>query len=359
MKSKAVIVSLVILISVSCLIPTGNLQAQSTRTLLDLRGDWKFKKGDDLHWADPKFDDRKWTEIYVPASWEDEGYPGYDGYGWYRIHFTVDKDWQAKDIILDLGLIDDVDETYVNGQSIGFTGLFPPDYYSTYNVHRKYPIPAGILHEGKDNVIAVRVYDDGGFGGINEGRPGFYERKNSIRPDIAFPSTWKFIPGDQMKWKEPGFDDQAWKNIRVPAYWETQGFKDYDGFGWYRVTFKVPAEYQDKDLVMLLGKIDDFDEAYLNGKRIGRTGERLEEDMNMNNPNSDAYSRVRAYTIPDGLIKAGKDNVLAVRVYDCWLGGGIYDGPIGIVTRDHYQKYKHYFRTSNRWFRDLMEDIFD
>jgi sialate O-acetylesterase len=356
MKTNIIINFLAILISI---IFVGNLRAQDARELLDLEGNWKFKLGDDQHWADPKFNDSKWQEIYVPANWEDEGYPGYDGYAWYRIHFNVEKDWLSKDLLLDLGLIDDIDETYINGQFVDFSGLFPPNYFSTYNVPRKYPVPAGILHAGKDNVIAVRVYDGGGYGGINHGPVGLYERVDFLHPDVALPSTWKFTKGDNMEWKEVNFDDKHWKNVRVPAYWETQGFKDYDGFGWYRVAFNVPEEYRDKDVIILVGKVDDFDETYLNGEKIGRTGARLTEGFEMHYPNSDAYLELRAYTIPAGLLKAGGENILAVRVYDCWLGGGIYDGPIGIITREHYLRYKHSLREPHRWFKRLMEDIFN
>ena len=358
-KFKMFINSFVILFSLIYTLSPERLLAQNNRLLLDLRGDWKFKLGDNSRWADPKFDDSKWSEIYVPANWEDEGYPNYDGYAWYRIHFKFEKDWHSKDLMLDLGLIDDVDEAYLNGQSIGSAGDFPPDYNSAYNASRNYPVPEELLHEGKDNILAVRVYDDAGVGGINQGRIGLYERRNSFPVDIKLPLTWKFIPGDQMKWKEVNFDDKNWKSVRVPAYWETQGFKDYDGFGWYRITFKVPAEYKDKDLIMLLGKIDDYDETYLNGKKIGRTGPRLRDDMDSHHTDSDAYNQVRAYTIPDGLIKPGQDNVIAVRVYDVWNVGGIYEGPIGIITREHFQKYKHNLHTSDRWFRNFFEDIFD
>ena len=96
MKTNIIINFLAILISI---IFVGNLRAQDARELLDLEGNWKFKLGDDQHWADPKFNDIKWQEIYVPANWEDEGYPGYDGYAWYRIHFNVEKDWLSKDSI--------------------------------------------------------------------------------------------------------------------------------------------------------------------------------------------------------------------------------------------------------------------
>lgn len=43
----------------------------------------------------------------------------------------------------------------------------------------------------------------------------------------------------------------------------------------------------------------------------------------MTHTNSDEYSQMRAYMIPDGLVRFDGKNVLAVRVYDCWQGGGI------------------------------------
>ncbi len=356
MKSRVLVCALVAVLAVLAAIPIGNLRAQETRRLLNLRGDWKFELGDNARWADPKFDDNRWSEIYVPARWEDEGYPGYDGYAWYRRHFDVSNDWQAKDLLLDLGMIDDVDETYVNGQLVGSMGAFPPEYSSAYNVERRYSIPYDILKPGDDNVIAVRVYDDGGVGGITNGHVGIYERIYRVYPDLALPSVWKFRTGDNMDWKESNYDDQDWKNVHVPAYWETQGFRDYDGYAWYRVTFRVPSGYDGRNLIALVGRIDDFDEVYLNGERIGRTGPMPKYPMNHND--SDEYLQLRAYTIPSGLLLPGKENVLAVRVYDCWQGGGIYEGPIGIVTKQHYVKSRHSLWRVEEWFQNLFDDIF-
>ena len=54
-------------------------------------------------------------------------------------------------------MVDDIDTTWVNGVKVGAT--------IGYNVVRKYPVPAGVLKAG-GNVIAVRVLDTGGGGGI-------------------------------------------------------------------------------------------------------------------------------------------------------------------------------------------------
>jgi sialate O-acetylesterase len=355
MKSKLFICSLAVVLFILTS-TTAQSQFQNSKRLLELRGDWKFKIGDKSNWADPKLDDSKWADIYAPAEWQNEGYPGYNGYAWYRRHIDIPNDWVSKDLLLNLGNVDDCDETYINGQFIGFSGLMPPNYTSAYNWLRQYPFSSGILHSG-DNVIAVRVYDGGGVGGITGGRLGIYERHDLVKPEISLPTTWKFITGDDMKWKEINFDDKDCTNVRVPSYWETQGFKDYDGYAWYRVKFKVPSEYKDKDLILLAGKIDDFDETYLNGKKIGRTGTMPKYEMTR--PNSNAYLQVREYMIPPDLLKFDEENVLAVRVYDCWMGGGIWDGPLGIVTREHFVKYKHKFRNTQNWFGNMMDDIFN
>ena len=57
--------------------------------ILDLKGSWKFSIGDDKNWANSNFDDSNWETIHVPAFWEEEGFYGYNGYGWYRKEFVL------------------------------------------------------------------------------------------------------------------------------------------------------------------------------------------------------------------------------------------------------------------------------
>jgi sialate O-acetylesterase len=306
--------------------------AQEWKMLVDFRGQWKFKLGDNEKWAKESFDDTKWDEIFVPANWEDEGYPGYDGYAWYRKHFHVSPEMYNKPLYIHLGCIDDVSEVFLNGHFVSFTGAFPPHYITAYNVDQKFIVPKEYWNSSGDNIIAVRVYDDQLVGGINKGRPGVFEMEDYLYPDYAIEGTWKLKKGDDDDWAKPSFDDSKWPDVLVPAYWDTQGLKDYDGYGWYRVRFTVPEKFRDQDLVLVVGKIDDVDETYLNGERVGRTGTRHVQGWE--------YLKFRAYTVPSETIKFGQENVLAVRVYDNFLHGGIYDGPVGFVTRDHYRRWE-------------------
>jgi len=311
-------------------------QTDEWKVLLDLRGQWKFQAGDDMRWVNPTFDDRGWDSIFVPSPWEDEGYPGYDGYGWYRKHFTVSPKLKDASIYLHLGQVDDVSEVYLNGRLVGFAGSFPPDFRTAYEVYQRYPVPPELINFGGENIIAVRVYDVHLAGGIVNGKVGLFEPKDFLKPDIALPGIWKFRAGDDMAWKDAGFDDRSWQDMMVPAFWDGQGYRDYDGFGWYRVRFRVPQQLRDKDLVLLLGRIDDIDETYLNGERIGRTG-RMRSGGRGQELNNE-YLELRAYTIPVRLLRED-ENILAVRVYDGMFHGGIYDGPIGIVTTERYREW--------------------
>ncbi len=316
-----------------------------------LRGKWKFEIGDDMKRAQKDFNDNKWETIYAPSAWEDQGYPGYDGYAWYRKHFKSSPDWQYKTLSLQLGSIDDVDEVYLNGHLVGTTGQFPPYYRTAYDANRVYAFPSIYLSNDGDNVVSVRVYDQELSGGILRGNLGVYEDIQAIKVDLRLPTLWKFNTGDDPEWKSPQFNDKDWENIVVPAYWETQGFSDYDGFAWYRVRFRVPYYLKDEKLILLLGKIDDFDETYMNGERIGKTGNMSDRIKSI--PGSSAYGELRAYVIPSDVIRVNEDNVIAVRVYDGFKDGGIYQGPIGIVERDMYLKWQRYQK------RNSKTNIFD
>lgn len=324
--------------------------AEEWRMLTDLRGTWKFKLGDNARWADRSFDDSKWDEIFVPANWEDEGYPGYDGYAWYRKHFRLAPGMRSKILYVHLGNVDDVSEVYINGHFVSFTGSFPPHYITAYNVDQKFWLSEEYVDFSGDNVIAVRVYDDQLSGGIVSGRPGIYELEDYLEPDYEIAGVWKLRRGDDDDWAKPGFDDSRWSEVLVPAYWETQGLKDYDGAAWYRVRFTLPEKFPRQDMVLLLGKIDDVDETYLNGSRVGHTGGRRGR--------GGEYQQLRAYTVMPEDFRFGQENVLAVRVYDNYLHGGIYDGPIGFITTDRFRRWERKHRPPSNDFRDFLDELF-
>ena len=104
------------------------IPGQDWEKFVNLKGYWKFSIGDDLNWSKTSYNDDNWEEIKVPSPWEDEGFHGYNGYAWYRKHFEFRGEIPSNVVYLSLGAVDDVDQAYVNGNLVGSTGSFPPNY---------------------------------------------------------------------------------------------------------------------------------------------------------------------------------------------------------------------------------------
>ncbi|MEE9431330.1 MAG: beta galactosidase jelly roll domain-containing protein [Melioribacteraceae bacterium] len=343
-----------LLLSLLVIIPIQTTIADDWRELVNLKGSWKFNIGDDMEWSKVDYNDHNWEKIKVPSSWEDEGYHGYNGYAWYRQNFYLANHIKNKSIYISLGYIDDVDEVYLNGHLIGSSGSFPPKFSTAYNANRKYPVSADFFNDGKENVIAVRVYDSQMNGGIVSGNISVMIFE-SLDLEVNLEGFWKFNIGDSLSWKEPDFIDTKWDSLSVPSKWEIQGYQDYDGFAWYRKKFYVDIMLEDEKLIALLGKIDDIDECYLNGKLIGSTGD-FKVTPRTNNFRNE-WQELRGYYIPENLIKYGKENIITVRVYDGTLDGGIYQGPVGITTQEEYRNY--WKQKKNKRRKSFWEYFFD
>jgi len=161
---------LLLLYSLFCL--AGAATAQ-----VDLSKGWKFHTGDDPSWALPTFDDHDWKSIDVGQQWEKQGYADYDGYAWYRMHITIPNSLKNNTLLketlrFDLGKIDDGDQVYLNGKLIGQNAGKTKDITEgQYDLERIYSVAMDdpSIHWDEDNVIAVKVYDHGGGGGMYEG----------------------------------------------------------------------------------------------------------------------------------------------------------------------------------------------
>ena len=146
----------------------GNVAASET----GIAGKWWE---DDLNISD-------WKEMKLPTVWENAGLTGLDGIVWFKKEFEVPQKYTEKDLVLNLGKIDDRDETYLNGEQIGQTQL--------YSDERVYKIDAKKLKKGK-NTITVRVTDTGGGGGLY-GKPEdmFISLRDERVTELA--GSWKY-----------------------------------------------------------------------------------------------------------------------------------------------------------------------
>jgi len=147
---------------------------------------------------------------------------------------------------------------------------------------------------------------------------------------IDLTGQWQICTSSASEETPPPAESPRWKPINVPGYWKDQlaDMKTFKGYVWYRKTFDCPDTLDAASKVALdIGSVADEDWAYLNGQPIGHIGTDLE-------PNTFWFAR-RHYKltppqIQSGLLRKGP-NVLAVRVNNIRLDGGIWRGPVKFV----------------------------
>ena len=137
----------------------------------------RFHPGDNPDWAAPALDDSAWGTLTLDKEWDYQGVSHSNDFAWYRIHVVIPSAIRKSlafpgRVLIDLGCIDDCDETWLNGHRIGKTGTFPEDaagYKTKYDIPRRYLVPVDLIKWDQENVIAVRVYNGDNPGGFYEG----------------------------------------------------------------------------------------------------------------------------------------------------------------------------------------------
>lgn len=111
----------------------------------------------EITYKELEFNDSSWSELNVPGLWENQPLGDLDGVVWLRKTITLSAEDIKNGTTLSLSKIDDEDITYVNGIEVGRNTI--------WDAKRVYTVPANIVREGI-NVIAVRIVDNSGGGGI-------------------------------------------------------------------------------------------------------------------------------------------------------------------------------------------------
>ena len=131
----------------------------------------------------------------VPSSWESDPsgrWAQLDGFGWYRAYFTIPESWRGSQALLVADGIDDVDEAFFNGVQVGPMDRCPPLYGDpSSDIRRPFVIHPEWIRYGKENLVAWRVYDKGGQGGILEGPVHL----SCLDDALSLEGTWLFQCG--------------------------------------------------------------------------------------------------------------------------------------------------------------------
>jgi sialate O-acetylesterase len=198
-----------------------------------------------------------WKSMTLPAYWESAGEPDLDGVVWFRKTVELTEAFTNAPAELDLGMIDDIDTTWVNGVRVGAI--------NGYNVVREYSIPTGVLKPGK-NVITVRVLDTGAGGGIyGDQRLQLLLKDGTAPVDIS--GQWQYRVGLNLKnsprppannFQTPSLPTVLYNGMIAPLV--PYGMR---GVIWYQGEANVGREKQYRSLFP--GMIDDWRSAWGQG----------------------------------------------------------------------------------------------
>ena len=191
-------------------------------------------------WADPATatDGEGWRTVSLPSAWNaDADLASFDGTAWYRRTVGVPEAWAGKELILELGPIDDADVAFWNGRPIANT-------IADWTTPRKYRVPAPLVKAG-EATLAIEVLDmhgEGGFrgdaGAMRLSCPGASE------PPVALAGEWRMHRGREATGlpqppERPSRDSAPGTSPTAPGAMFNAMIAPFAGFGvrgaiWYQ-----------------------------------------------------------------------------------------------------------------------------
>ena len=193
-------------------------------------------------------------------------------------------------------------------------------YFFSKKLHEDYEVPIGIVNASLGGSPAEAWMDEDALKEF----PHYHQealiykdeemREKIAASDQARNSRWHEVSVEQDRgyqnehWANPEVDDSGWKTMSVPGYWNTTSLGNINGVVWFRKEIDVPESMAGKEVELELGRVVDADSTFVNGEFVG---------------NVTYQYPPRWYTIPEGVLKAGK-NTIAVRVINQSGNGGFF-----------------------------------
>lgn len=195
-------------------------------------------------------------------------------------------------------------------------------YFFARNIIEQDGIPLGLINASWGGSAIEAWISEQGLSGVSE-----YERKVSqlrqYRNDrrgaeLAFAGDWmqwwKANSDQGAVWERGVLDKSAdWREAPLQN-WKTypdERLGNHHGIVWFSRSFELTAKQRAKEATFILGKIDEVDSTWINGRFVNNTF---------------GYGTRREYPLPSGILREGV-NQITVNVLNTWDVGGML-GPV-------------------------------
>jgi hypothetical protein len=156
---------------------------------------------------------------------------------------------------------------------------------------------------------------------------------------------WEFLTDPDGQGVKTGFQNGDFggrkpRSIKLGQIWEEQGVNEvnpniksapdsaYDGFGWYFRKFKMPENSKGKTLYFEVNGIRDIAtySRTLQQTTLWLNGRKMPEPIGVYNAHKGGRGG-RLWKLPQGAIKAGEENFIAIQIFNNRGAGGIHRKP--------------------------------
>lgn len=137
-----------------------------------------------------------------------------------------------------------------------------------------------------------------------------------FKGDWYFQADSRSIPVEKLSYN---FSADGWKKVSVPDFLDNTPIGTFSGYGWYAVEFFVPQDWSARSVDFLFEAVDEQAWVYVNGRKVGEHSVESEKQ-----PVGVLWKLPFIVNVPAENIKAGKKNLLCVRIHSALGASGIW-----------------------------------
>lgn len=195
-------------------------------------------------------------------------------------------------------------------------------YYFGRKLYERLKVPVGLLVSSWGGTPAQAWTDTAA---IRAGFPNYYKAYQENVMPINFKTLAEQVKQNISVYKAEeasssalirqylpdNYDDKDWTDIKLPKFWEDQGYPELDGVAAIRFSFNLTEADLNAKAILHMPAIDDADTTWINGKYAG---------------SAHIWNEPRSYPLDPSILKAGKNQV-TIWVLDTGGAGGLFNDP--------------------------------